>query len=150
MQVLSILGILPGILYQYILPHDATGTTNKKLKFLAVGMSVVFAILAVMLAPIIIPILFQEFTESVQVIQIVSIHVISTTINIVYISQFLANEKSRIVLIGSLIYVVMQISLIVILGKIFGINGVAASVVFAGVAETIYLASTYFYKKRSG
>jgi len=150
LQVLSILGILPGILYQYILPHDVSGTSNKKLKFLAVGMSFVFATLAVMLAPIIIPILFQKFTESVQVIQIVSITVIPSTINIIYISQFLANEKSRIVLIGSVIFVVIQISLIMILGKIFGMNGVAASLVFAGVAETIYYASTYLYEKRNG
>lgn len=147
LQILSLLGILPGILYQYILPHDATGTTNKKLKILSVFASVILAVLGIILAPIIIPVLFPKFTEAVQVIQIVSIHVIPTTINIIYASQFLAKEKSRTILIGSIIFVTVQISMIIILGKAFGVNGVAAALVLAGISETIYLISADRYKR---
>ena len=31
-QLVAILGILPGIVYQYILPRDSSGESNKKLK----------------------------------------------------------------------------------------------------------------------
>ena len=147
LQILSLLGILPGVLYQYILPHDATGTTNKKLKILSVFGSVILAVLGIILAPIIIPVLFPKFTEAVQVIQILSIHVISNTINIIYTSQFLAREKSRTILIGSIIFVTVHISMMIILGKAFGVNGVAAALVLAGISETIYLISADRYKR---
>lgn len=149
LQILSLLGIMPGVLYQYILPHDATGIKNKKLKTLAVIISFVFAVLSFILAPIIIPILFPKFTEAVQVIQVLSFHIIPATINLIFISEFLANEKSRIVLIGSVVFVTVQISMILILGKIFGINGVAAALVIAGIAEMTYLISIHLHKKRT-
>ncbi len=146
-QILSLLVILPGILYQYILPHDATGTTNKKLKILSVFASVILAVLGVILAPIIIPVLFPKFAEAVQVVQIVSIHVIPTTINIIYASQFLAKEKSKVILIGSIIFVAVQISMIISLGKLFGVNGIAAALVLAGISETTYLILANKYKR---
>lgn len=149
LQILSLLGIMPGVLYQYILPHDATGIKNKKLKTLAVIISFVFAVLSFILAPIIIPILFPKFTEAVQVIQVLSFYIIPATINLIFISEFLANEKSRIVLIGSVVFVTVQISMILILGKIFGINGVAAALVIAGIAEMTYLISIHLHKKRT-
>lgn len=149
LQILSLLGIMPGVIYQYILPHDATGIKNKKLKTLAVIISFVFAVLSFILAPIIIPILFPKFTEAVQVIQVLSFHIIPATINLIFISEFLANEKSRIVLIGSVVFVTVQISMILILGKIFGINGVAAALVIAGIAEMTYLISIHLHKKRT-
>ena len=67
----------------------------------------------------------------------------------IFISEFLANEKSRIVLIGSVVFVTVQISMILILGKIFGINGVAAALVIAGIAEMTYLISIHLHKKRT-
>ena len=42
-------------------------------------------------------------------------------------------------LIGSIIFVSVQISTIIILGKIIGINGVAMSLIIAGIAEMAYM-----------
>ena len=103
-QVLSIIGILPGSVYQYILPRDASGESNKKLKKIIIIISVLLAILGIILAPIVLPILFPEFTESVEVVQIISISIIPSTINLIYISKFLGKELSKIVLIGSGIF----------------------------------------------
>jgi O-antigen/teichoic acid export membrane protein len=140
-QFLSLLGILPGIIYQYILPHDASGNANIKLKKAAILFSVLLAILGIVLAPIFLPLLFPKFTEATQVIQILSISIIAATINLTYISKFLGGEKSRIVLIGSAIYLSIQISSIIILGKIMGVNGAAIAVVIATFSETAYLVS---------
>jgi len=140
-QFLSLLGILPGIIYQYILPHDASGNANIKLKKAAILFSILLAILGIVLAPIFLPLLFPKFTEATQVIQILSISIIAATINLTYISKFLGSEKSRIVLIGSAIYLSIQISLIIILGKIMGVNGAAIAVVIATFSETAYLVS---------
>ncbi len=138
-QMLSILGILPVIVYQYILPRDSSGESNKKLKKLTIAVSIILAILGITLAPIILPVLFPKFTEAIEVIQIVSISVIPSTINLMYISKFLGKELSKIVLIGSGIFLTVQIIGIFSLGGIFGINGIAYSLVLGTIAEAIFL-----------
>ena len=138
-QFLTVLSILPGIVYQYLLPQDASGQSNKKLKKLTILVSIVLAGLGIGLSPIVLPVLFPKFTEAVQVIQIVSIAIIPSTINLIYISKFLGRELSRIVLIGSGIFLSVQVSLIFILGEILGVNGVAVALVLGTCAETIFL-----------
>ena len=139
-QFLAVLTILPGIVYQYLLPQDARGESNKKLKQLTVLVSIILALAGITLSPIVLPVLFPKFTEAVQVIQIVSISVIPSTINLIYISKFLGKELSRVVLIGSGIFLAIQISLIFVLGEIWGVNGVAAALVIGASSETIFLA----------
>jgi O-antigen/teichoic acid export membrane protein len=138
-QFLSLLTILPGIVYQYILPQDASGNPNKKLKRLTIVISVVLAILSIVLAPIVLPVLFSKFTHAITVIQIISLSIIPISITNTYISKFLARENSKIVLIGSGIFLGVQIVMIVLLGKIYGITGISASFVLAQTSETIYL-----------
>ena len=140
-QVLSIIAILPGIVYQYILPRDSSGDSNKKLKKITIMVSIILAILGIILAPIILPVLFPEFIEAVQVVQIISISVIPSTINLMYISKFLGNELSRIVLIGSGIFLSVQIVSILILGELLGVNGVAIALVLGASSEAIFLVS---------
>jgi O-antigen/teichoic acid export membrane protein len=140
-QVLSILGILPGIVYQYILPLDSSGESNKKLKKLTVIVAIIIAGLGYILAPIILPILFPKFIESIEVVQIVSISVIPSTINLIYVSKFLGNELSKIVLIGSGVFLVVQIISIFILGGLLGVNGVALALVLGSSSEAIFLVS---------
>src|SRR5207302_10019063 len=80
-----------------------------------------------------------KFKEAIQVIQIISLTIIPSTINLMYISKFLGTEKSKVVLIGSGIFLLVQISSILTFGKIYGVNGVAASLVLAASSESIYL-----------
>lgn len=147
-QVLSVGTILPGIVYQYILPRDASGESNQKLKKLTIIVSIILAILGFILAPIVLPVLFPKFTEAVEVIQIISISLIPSTINMIYISKFLGNEISRIVLIGSGIFLAVQITSIFILGELFGVNGVAAALVLGASSEAIFLVcvNRFIYK----
>ena len=138
-QVLSLLGILPGIVYQYILPRDSSGESDKNLKKLVIIVAIILAGLGFILAPIILPVLFPKFTEAIEVVQIVSISVIPSTINLIYVSKFLGNELSKIVLIGSGIFLGVQIVSIFILGNLFGVNGIAFSLVLAALAESVFL-----------
>jgi len=138
-QVLAVLAILPGIVYQYILPRDSSGDSNKKLKKLTILVSVILAGLGFILAPLVLPILFPKYTEAIEVIQIVSLSVIPSTVNLMYISKFLGNELSKIVLIGSGIFLSIQIISIFILGELFGVNGVAIALVLGASAEAIFL-----------
>ena len=139
LQFLSLLSILPNIVYQYILPHDASGTSNKKLKKITIFVSVFLAILGIFLAPIVLPHLFPKFKESVGVIRIISLAIIPMSINLIYVSKFLGDGRSRTVLIGSGVYLVIQILSILTLGKTYGVNGVSGAFVLAMSAEAIYL-----------
>jgi O-antigen/teichoic acid export membrane protein len=148
-QFLTVLQILPSIVYKYILPHDASGNPNKKLKKAMVIASIAFTIMGILLSPLVVPALFPKFTDTVQVIQIISLSLIPDSIITIYQSKYFGSERSRLVLIGSAIYVAVQIITIIILGKIFGINGVAASLVLSSLATCIfYLAINRFFETK--
>ncbi len=139
LQLLAILGILPSIVYQYILPREASGLSNILLKKLTVIISIILAVIGVGLGPIVLPILFPKFIESTDIVKIVSLAVIPITINTMYISKFLGQEKSKIVLVGSGIYLITLVLGIIVLGEHFGVNGIAASLVISTTFESIYL-----------
>lgn len=138
-QVLTVMILVPSMVFQYTLPRDAKGIPSKKLKRLTILTSVVLAILGITLAPIVLPVLFPKFTSAITVIQIISLSIIPATINTTYISKLLGNEKSRIVLIGSGIFFAVEIPGMILLGKYFGINGVTLAWDLASIAETVYL-----------
>ena len=147
LQVVSILGILPGVIFTYILPQDASGRSTGKLKLLTILGSVILAILGIFVAPILIPIIFPEYTDSLSLIPILSISLIPSTITSMYTSKFLGDEKSSYVLIG---YIISGISLvlgILILGEIFQVSGIAMAYVLASTTQAGFLLITYYLKK---
>ena len=141
LQFMGILTIIPGIFYQYILPQDASGNSTKKLKMMMVYISVVITILSIVLAPIIIPPLFPEFTETIEVIQIMSVSIISSTIISAYVSRYLGSTNSKIVIGGTGIGLVSLIPLLIILASTFGTNGAALAVVSSSIIHMTYFNS---------
>ncbi len=137
-QVLSVMLILPGIVFQYTLPRDASGISNKKIKKFTIIISAIFAILGITLAPIILPIMFPKYSEVVEIVQIISIYIIPNAINTALISDYLGKEKSKIVLIGQSISISTYVPGILILGTELGINGVAISFVLSGITQSIF------------
>ncbi len=148
LQFLAIFSILPAIVYQFILPEDSCGNSNNKLKKYTIVVSVILAFLGVLLSPIVLPIFFPKFLEAIQVVQIVSLSIIPATINLIYVSKFLSNGLSKIVLIGSGVFLATQMTGILMFGQIFGVNGIAMALVIATAVETIFLIimNRIFYK----
>ena len=138
-QFLTILSILPNIVFQYILPHDAGGQSTFKLKIITILVSFVLAIVSILLIPYALPMIFPDFTQSIMIIQILIIVIIPRTISMMYMSKFLGSEKSKIIVFGSIIYIITQILGIMILGKIYSIEGVAWALVIAAVFEAVFL-----------
>ena len=137
-QFMSILTILPSIVYKYILPRDASGLSNTKLKQVTVILSIGLAVLGIFLSPIIIPIMFPAYKEAIEVVQIMSIATIPSTINLMFVSKFLAAERNRVILISTGIHMFVLILFIFLLGKTFGIDGMSTALVLAISMETIY------------
>jgi O-antigen/teichoic acid export membrane protein len=146
-QFFSILIILPAMVFQYTLPHDATGNVNLRLKKGIIIISIILAVLGVVLFPIVSPIFFPEYTDAIQAIQIMSIAIIPATITMTYSSKFLGIGKSRIVLVGSLIFLSTIILLITILGTMFGIIGVVSAIVSGQFIQASYMIIVSKYKK---
>jgi len=148
-QFLLALSILPQTTYQYILPKDSTGGASPKLKMITIYASIGLAILSIVLAPIFVPVLFPQFDESIRIMQIMSIAIVPITINFMYKSKFLGTEKSKIVFIGSGIYISAQVLGIIILGNIYGIYGATIALVLGASLQTVfYISSDIAIKKR--
>jgi len=149
LQVVSILGILPGVMFTYLLPQDASGRSTTKIRVFTILGSVVLAILGIFLAPILIPMLFPEYNESVDLIPILSISVIPATISSMYTSKFLGKEKSSYVLIGYLISITILVSGIILLVDVFEVIGLAIAYVSSITAQAIFLVAINFFKKNT-
>ena len=138
LQFLSLLNLIPIAVAKYLMPNDATGNENIKLKKVLVLFATGVAVLGFTIGPYVITSVFPKFIEAEEILQIVSISVIPSTIAMVYQTKFLGREKSRLVLISSVIWTGVQIAGIIILGNIYGVNGIAASLLLAATASAIY------------
>tara|TARA_B110001454_G_C12671059_1_gene413774 strand:+ start:192 stop:1340 length:1149 start_codon:yes stop_codon:yes gene_type:complete len=138
-QVLNMLAIVPEIITKYTLPEDSSGSNTTKIKLLTVFFSVILALMGIFIAPQILHILFPEYSESLELIPIISLSIIPTTISTLYSAQFLANEKSGIIVITSVISIIILISGILSLGTIFGVVGLAYALVISDSARALIL-----------
>jgi len=138
-QVLNILAIIPEVVGQYTIPQDASGKSTKRIKILTVSVSGLLALIGIFIIPIFLPTLFPEYSESLDLIPIISMAIIPITISSMYISKFLGNEKSRFVVISYLIVITIIVSGIIIFGDKIGIVGLAIIFVSAESAKAIFL-----------
>jgi O-antigen/teichoic acid export membrane protein len=145
LQIMAILIMFPNIIYKYILPYDASGQSNKKIKLLTIIISILLSISGIILAPTLIPIILPEYTESILAIQIMSVVVIPTAVTSILTSKLLGMENSRHVLVSRLISLILICPGMVILGTTFEIIGIAWAYVIANTASAISLGiSSYF------
>jgi len=138
-QFLLFLGMVPTILYHYLLPQEASGIHSRKIGIGAFIISSILAIGSVASVPWIISTLFPKFTDSILAAQLMSMGIIPMTVTSILSSRFLGMERSRPVFIGATIYVATQYMTIIILGNIFGIVGLAMSLITALTAQAVYL-----------
>lgn len=138
-QFLLFLGMIPTILYHYLLPQEASGNHSRKIGVGSFVISSILAAIFVAAVPWVITNFFPNFVSSIFPAQIMSIGIIPMTVTSILSSRFLGMERSRPVFIGAAIYVATQYTTITILGKMFGIVGLALSLVIALTVQSVYL-----------
>jgi len=139
LQFFSILSILPSISVKYLTSQNISGVPNKKLKKIIVLISIVVAILGFTVAPMIMSYIFPKFVESGDIIRIISLAVIPSTIQSTYYSpKFWALEKNHLILFTSMIVVGTQIIGILTLGPLYGAIGIAYAFVISSVFGIIF------------
>jgi len=100
--------------------------------------SAIITIITFFLVPIILPLLFPDFEESVDIIQIMSLALVPSAISIMIISNLLANEKIQKVVIGQAISLIILIGGIFVLKENFGIIGAAIAFVMSNIIAAVY------------
>lgn len=148
-QFIGLLYLIPGMLLTYILPHDASGNSTKIIKKITILISIIISVLSIILVPIVIPVIFPKFTAAIAVIQIMSISLVPSAVAGTYVTKYLGSTNSKIVLIGSGIALMIQIPMILILGDIYGVNGVAVAAVINTIVYMIYFLLIDKFKNKS-
>ena len=139
LQAYAVFMVFSSIVYKYILPHDAIGEVTTRIKIIAIVSSILISVLGVTITPLILPIVFPQYTEAVIAIQIISLAVIPATITLMLTSKLLGVENSRILLTTRIIFALTITVLIVILTPIFGIIGTTSAFVIAAILQAIIL-----------
>lgn len=138
LQIVAILMIFPNVIYKYTVPTDASGKSTITVKKVTVFISTIISVIAAVLAPIIISFFFPNYILAIHAILILSFHPIPATIGLMLGSKFLGMEKNRIVLIGTIISLSVNIAGVVVLGPMIGIIGVSLAFVLSTTANCIY------------
>jgi len=125
--------------YQYLQPKDAKNESTRKLKLMAIAGSIILSLLTIFLAPVVLPILFPQFEELVDLVPIMGLSIFPHALTMIYMSKFLGSENARPIMISSLIHLLILIGGIFILTNYYSTVGIAISFVVAEIVETVLL-----------
>jgi O-antigen/teichoic acid export membrane protein len=145
-QFLMFLGMIPVSFYQYLLPEQsslssAAGPAVKTTKVHIFGflVSIALAGLLFILSPWIVDHFFPKFVDAVGVLRILSIGIVPMMVVWNLNSRFLALNRTKSVVIGSAIYLIVQISLMLELGYSMGASGIAIATILALASQAVFL-----------
>jgi len=138
-QMLTMMMMFSAVIYKYLLPLDSSGESNKKIRQIALVISIIITILGVTILPNVIDWLFPKFIDAKDAIQIMSLGVVPGTISILYGSKFLGMEKSKIVMIPKLVSLGVVIGGFLYFGPIYGTIGLAWIIVTKMIWQAIFL-----------
>ena len=138
LQMFAMMVVFSAVVFKYLLPLDASGKSNKKIRQITLVISIIIAIFGVTILPNVIDWLFPKFIDAKDAIQIMSIGVVPGTIAILYSSKFLGMEKSKIVMIPKLVSLVVEIGGFLYFAPIYGIIGLAWVIVTTVTWEAIF------------
>ena len=145
-QFLMFLGMIPVSFYQYLLPEQssslaASGGSVKTAKVHLYGflVSIALAGLLFILSPWVVDHFFPKFVDAVGVLRILSVGIVPMMVVWNLNSRFVALDRTRSVVIGSAIYLIVQISLMLELGYSIGAPGIAIATVLALASQAVFL-----------
>jgi len=139
LQVITVFTIFTTILFKFLLPQESSGIQNKFLIQIVIIISVIVSVLGIFLSPLVIPNFFPKYVDVGVAIQIMSLSIIPITISTICTSRLLSKEKSKLVLIGNLIGLIIIILGILTLGSMYGTMGIAMSFVLSTISKATYL-----------
>ena len=143
LQVVGLFLILPLIIFKYTLPQDSSGSSTKQIKIITVVTSIGFALLGIFVAPEVIPLVLPEYTDTIELIPLLSLAIIPRTVTTMLMSGFLGKENNMHLLVGNLIAFSIVVLGILYLPEYFDIVGLAIAYLLSVTIQTIYLLIVY-------
>jgi len=142
-QFLMFFSMIPVSFYQYLVSHESGGGKENKLRIYSILFSVLLSSLFFVFAPQIINLFFPHYSQSINSMRILSIGIIPMMIISTLNSRFLSLNLTKYILFSSIIYQVLQVSLLIPLGNRYGIDGISSSVVISMACQSIFLFISY-------
>ena len=149
LQVITVFTMFTTILFKFLLTQESSGIQNRFLIQIVIIISVIISILGIFISPLVIPNFFPKYVDAGIAIQIMSLSIIPITIITICTSRLLSKEKSKLVLIGNMIGLIIIVLGILILGSMYGTIGIAMSFVLSTISKAIYLGLTVKNYERS-
>jgi len=146
LQIYAVLMIFSNIIYKYALPHDAGGTSTRKIKIIGLSYAVGVSILGFTILPLVVPLVFEKFIGIGPAIQIISLAAIPTTITLFYTSQILGREKSSVILASRILGSISIIVMLLILAPLYGIIGAASAFMLSALITCVFLVCAEYYR----
>ena len=146
LQIYAVLMIFSNIIYRYALPHDSSGTSTRKIKLIGLSYAVGVSMLGFTILPLIVPQIFEKFSDIGPAIQIISLAIIPTTIGLFYTSQILGREKSSVILASRILGSISIIAMLVVLAPLYGMVGAASAFVLSALVGCIFLVCAEYYR----
>ena len=144
LQIISAMMIFSTIFYKYLLPQDASGRDNKKIRKILIVISIILTLIGFFIVPVLLPEVFPEYTDAADSIRIMSLSLLPMGMIRIYTSKFLGKEKSRHILIGTIISLSVLIPTMLLFGIWYEIIGISASFVLSTIIQCVY----FFYVNR--
>jgi O-antigen/teichoic acid export membrane protein len=139
LQIITVFTMFTTILFKFLLPQESSGIQNKFLIQIVIIISVIMSLLGIFLSPLVIPNFFPKYVDAGIAIQIMSLSIIPITISTICTSRLLSKEKSKLVLVGNFIGLIIIIIGILSLGSMYGTMGIAISFVLSSISKATYL-----------
>ena len=138
-QFLMFLGMIPISFYQYLLPEQSSGSAKTKVHIYGFLVAVILAVLLFALSPWILENIFPNFSDSTDVVRIMSTGIVPMMLSGTLNSKFVASNHTKNVVVGSVIYLTVQVSLMFTLVQTLGSVGVAIATVCALISQASFL-----------
>ena len=138
LQVILFIIVIPTAVLVYSVPKEAINESTNKLKIITVVFTGILVTITILFSPILIPILLPEYVESIPILQIMVLGAIPLAGSHMLISKFLALEKIIPIIIGSILFITFQISLIYLLVS-WETIGLSIAFVVASSIEFLFL-----------
>ncbi|WP_415280929.1 lipopolysaccharide biosynthesis protein [Candidatus Nitrososphaera sp. FF02] len=138
-QIFLGLSLLPVTLYQYLLPYESLGEIKRRIKLLGITTSIIIAVAMYCILPLIITTLFPQFEGAIEFSRILTLTLVPLTVVQILTAMFIGKGTNMPSLIGTILYAVVLVVLLIMLGNTFQIVGLALAVLFATGTQACFL-----------
>lgn len=135
LQILVILTVVSSISFKYFLAQDSTNENNRNAKKIIIIISIGIAFFGSFILPLIIPVFFSSYVNTIDAIRIMSWIVVPETLQLIFSSKLLGLEKSKFVLLSNIVSTIFLIVGFISFGTVFGLSGLALILLISTIIQ---------------